>query len=191
MISPRTEDLLRRGAAAVRRTAPGPMLFRLTALLAGIAALVLALAGPMRTNPWSYVVAVAVALIPAVRPGTPWVTVLELLAAGLWVFGALVAGDAHGTAGVLALAALLYVHHSACAVAAVLPVDGRLGPGVLFGWLLRTGSVVLGTVVLTGLVVLFLPPAGTGHGGAPLPALGLLAAVAVGVAVAYLLHRRR
>lgn len=191
MISPRTEEVLRRGAGVLRRTAPGPMLFRLTALLAGTAALILALAGPMRANPWTYVVVLAVALIPAVRPGGPWVTVVELGAAGLWVFADLVYREGRGITGALVLAALLYLHHSACALAAALPNDGRLAPGVLLGWLTRTGVVLLGTAALTVVVLLVLPPAGTGHGGALFPALGMFAAVAAGVAVAYLLHRRR
>jgi len=187
----RAEAALRRAADRVRTLAPGPALVRGSVLAFGMLALVEAMTAPMRGNGWAYLVVAALALIGAVRPDGPWVTVLELTAVGVWVLGGLIYHEPRGLAGTLILAALLYLHHTSAALAAALPVRGQLSPAVLAGWLGRAGAVLAGTVLFALAATVLLPPSGTGHDSILVPILGLFAGLGAAVAIAYLLHRRR
>jgi hypothetical protein len=186
----RAEQTLRSAAARYGQLAPGPLLIRGTVAMLGAAGMVAALSGPLRGSPWTYLVIIVLALLPAVRPDLPWATAVELIIVGEWLLIGILYQESRDVPGMLAMAALLYAHHSTCALAATLPVSARLGPGVLVGWLTHTGGVVLATVLLALLGLLALPP-DTGHTAVTVSLIGLLAAIGAGVTLAYLLHRRR
>lgn len=186
----RGQDAAHRARAAVRRVTPGPATIRACAFVLGVVALIVALAGPLRSSPWTYLVLVLVAVVPAARPDGPWATAVELVVVGEWLLSALLYGEARSLVALLAIAALLYAHHTTCALAAALPISARLDSGVLLGWLVRTGVVVAVSAVLALLVVVALPARGHGTGSVLLVA-GFLAAVGAAVVVAYQLHRRR
>jgi hypothetical protein len=82
---------------------------------------------------------------------------------------------------------LLYAHHTAAALADAVPLDTRLAPAALLGWLARTGGALLASLLLGLLLWLLLPSAG---GGTTLALLGVTAATGTGVLLAYLLHRK-
>ena len=186
----RAEQAVRRGTARVRTFAPGPALVRGSMLVFGILAMIAAMPGPMRGSGWSYLVTIALVLVGALRPDGPWVTATELIVVGVWLLGGLIYHEPRGLPGTLLLAALLYLHHGTAALAAALPIRGRLAPSVLLGWLVRTGSVLLGTVLFGVVATVLFPPSGTGHESILLPVVGLVAALAAAAGVAYLLHRR-
>jgi hypothetical protein len=77
------------------------------------------------------------------------------------------------------LAALLYLLHTLAALAAVLPYDAVLSPGVLSGWLRRYGVVVLLTIVVA-MFTLLIPQyvAGQRYLVASLAGLALMIALA-------------
>ncbi|MGA8116593.1 MAG: hypothetical protein WCA46_23390 [Actinocatenispora sp.] len=187
----RGEETLRRFVAWSRRMAPGPGLVRLMSVLFGVFGLLVPLAGPMRASVWAYLIVTLLAVVPALRPDSPWVTVVELLMVVEWLIATLLYGEAPSLAGTFAIAVLLYLHHSTCALAAALPASARLSAGVLVRWLGRTGGVLMVSVLLLVVLLVAMPAEGTGRGLSAVPLLGLLAAVGAGVSVAYLLHRRR
>jgi hypothetical protein len=88
----------------------------------------------------------------------------------------------------LGLAAFLYLTHSLCALAAMLPYDAVVGPEVLARWVSRAVAVVLVSAVF-GIVLLAVP--GTGGRGDLLVAVlaGLAAAVGASALLAWLLRR--
>ena len=138
-----------------RRTAPGPALTRLSAAVAAGAALIVAAPPPLRVAGWMpgfLVVAAGVGFFPRTR----WTTIVVLLAVIEWM----VSTVGHGTPATLVhtgvLAAALYATHSAAALAAVLPYDAIVAPGVLLRWLARTGAVVVSSLALAlgGMAVL-------------------------------------
>ena len=140
---------------ALSRMAAGPLMVRAAAFGSGFAALLLAVPQPA-WNQWYALAGVALAGIAAYGVGTGWVAVLEGVAAGVWFLFTTWYAYPASPPVVLGLAAALYVHHSACALAAVLPMDATVSPEVLVGWLRRTGGV-LGVTLPVGLIVLGLP----------------------------------
>jgi hypothetical protein len=86
----------------------------------------------------------------------------------------------------VAMAGALYLTHTGAALAAVLPYDTVVSPGVLAGWALRALAVVastavLGLLALVGAVVL----------GDRTSLLAALVGVAAAIPLAWLLARRR
>lgn len=129
------------------------------------------------------------ALLPAVGPRRVWPTFAALVMVGGW----LLATDGYGRPvalwRLLAVAALLYLGHTLCALAALLPYDGVVDPELITRWLLRAAAVLLGTAVLG---VLLLQVAGidgqSGHQWVTV--LGLLVAVGIAALLGWLLRRR-
>lgn len=190
-VTTRWQERLHNLAAVLRRVALGPGLVRLTAVVLAAAAMIVAAVGTLLASPWAYPVIVVLAVAPAVRPATSWVTVVEVLVVAEWLLTSMLYHQPRGLAVVLLLAALLYAHHTTCALAAALPLAARLAPGVLVSWLGRTGAVIAATVVLAVLTKLALPATGTGRSLSVVPLLGLAAAVLAGVVIVWQLHRRR
>ncbi|MFC5923549.1 hypothetical protein [Micromonospora vulcania] len=129
------------------------------------------------------------ALLPAIGPRRIWSTFAALVTVGGW----LLATDGYGRPvalwRLLALAALLYLGHTLCALAALLPYDAVVDPELISRWLVRAAAVLLGSAVLG---VLLLQVAGlggdTGHQWATV--LGLLVAMGTAALLGWLLRRR-
>jgi hypothetical protein len=136
-----------RAVLAIRRTQPGPALIRLVAGLAAMAALVVAAPSTVaHTGQIGLLVPFAVGV--ALAPRTRFVTFVIVIAVLLWLLTTF-SGDGEPTLGrVGLLAALLYVTHSASALAAVLPYDASVGREVLLRWAIR---VITSTVVAVGI----------------------------------------
>ncbi|PWU54534.1 hypothetical protein DLJ47_12840 [Micromonospora sp. S4605] len=132
---------------------------------------------------------VLVAVLPAVGPRRVWPTFAALVTVGGW----LLATDGYGRPialwRLLAVAAVLYLTHTLCALAAVLPYDAVVDPDVLVRWLIRAGAVVLAAAVL-GVLLVEVAGAG-GDGGFQLVTVaGLLVAAGLTALLGWLLRRR-
>lgn len=173
----------------VGRIAVGPLLVRAVAFGAGFAALVWTVPGWL-LNPRLVAAMAVFALVTAVLPGTGWVSALEYLAVVGWLVTTTVFGDHITAAQILGLAAAIYLHHSACTLAAMMPVDGVVAPRVLLGWVLRTGTVVVGSM-LAGLLVLRLPDLLGRSSAVLVPLVGLAALVIAGLGLVRLARQPR
>jgi hypothetical protein len=144
------------------RASAGPLLVRLAITV--FAALSLALAYPSEIM---YSIAAippagVVALLPAIFPRTRLVGLAVFVCAFGWLVGTIVYGEPISVVRLVGLSSSLYLMHSLAALAAVLPYDAVLSPGVLAGWLLRAAGVVavsaLVSVVLLLVVKLTIGP---------------------------------
>ncbi|MFC4020532.1 LPXTG cell wall anchor domain-containing protein [Micromonospora sp. GCM10011542] len=172
----------------VGRISPAALVVRAGVFLVVLAGLALAYpAEVLSGRPLAFLAFVA--LTPAVGPRRVWPTFAALVTVGGWVL----ATDGYDRPvtlwRLLALAALLYLGHTLCALAALLPYDAVVDPELITRWLLRAGAVLLGAAVLG---VLLLQAAGiggdTGHQWATV--LGLLVAVGLSALLGWLLRRR-
>jgi hypothetical protein len=129
---------------------------RLVAAVAALGALTLALPFEALSSATpSVLIRVVVALAGlsmgvGLFPRTRWVSLVAVAAIGLWLIATIGLGEAVALPRVGLLAAALYVMHAAAALAAVLPFDCLVAPGVLVRWLRRVG-LVLGLSLLVGL----------------------------------------
>jgi hypothetical protein len=138
----------------IGRTMPGPALVRATASLAGLGAVAVSLPLAMvTTRPGLLLITVALGV--GVFPRTKWVTITAVLAVGAYVISTIAFDVPITLWRVALLTALLYVMHSSAALAAVLPYDCAVAPGVLGRWYGRTLGV-LGVSLAVGLSGLFL-----------------------------------
>ncbi|WBB64951.1 hypothetical protein [Micromonospora sp. WMMD812] len=132
---------------------------------------------------------VLVALLPAVGPRRVWPTFAVLVTVGGW----LLAADGYGRPialwRLLALSALLYLLHTLCALAALLPYDAVVDPELITRWLVRAGAVLLAAAVL-GVLLMEVPDLGAGTGYQLATVAGLLVAVGVAAMLGWLLRRR-
>jgi hypothetical protein len=136
---------------------------RVIVLAAGWVALLLAVPSPVyRYAPVVVVVVVVLAAAVAVVPRRQAALVLEVGVVALW----LLPGGHPGpiTVAAVVLAAVLYVHHAAAALAAATGWDVRTTRSLARGWSLRTGGTVVTAsaisvvmLALTGLDVGVLP----------------------------------
>ncbi|MFD2078932.1 hypothetical protein SAMN05421678_102195 [Actinopolymorpha cephalotaxi] len=168
---------------ATRRVRRGALLVRAVVAVSGFAALVLVLPAAV-LGPLSLLICAALALVPAVLPGTWVVLALELLAMAGWLVRTTAFDSSGSWWALVVLAGAAYLHHTGSALAAVLPLDAVVAGSVLRRWLTRWAAVVAGTALVAALalgVAGRLPVAPT----VAIPVLGvLLALFAVGV-VAY------
>ena len=144
------------GLLRAKRVSAGPALVRLVAAVAALGALTLALPFEALSSATpSVLIRVVVALAGlsmgvGLFPRTRWVSLVAVAAIGLWLIATIGLGEAVALPRVGLLAAALYVMHAAAALAAVLPFDCLIAPGVLVRWLSRVG-LVLGLSLLVGL----------------------------------------
>ncbi|MEH0980727.1 hypothetical protein [Micromonospora sp. CPCC 205556] len=173
---------------AVNRVSLTPLLLR-----AGIFAVVLAgllLAYPVEMFTARSLLAWAVvALLPAVGPRRVWPTFAALVTVGGWVVASAGYDRSITLWRLLAVAALLYLGHTLCALAALLPYDGVVDPNLLVSWLTRAGAVVLAASVV-GVVLAWLGEIGTDDGFQAATVAGLLVAVGLSGLLGWLLRRR-
>lgn len=170
-----------------RATRPG-LAVRAAVLVSGLGAAVVALPPPVRVGPL-LLVAMLFAALSAAVPGGIWVAVLELGAVTAFVLG--LAGGQHpaGLPEVTALAALLYLHHSASALGAMLRTDAVVPPAVLRRWAARTGAVLAGSAAAGLLVLAVAASAAPRWSGTAFVGLGVLGALAVAGTLTWLWRR--
>ncbi|MDG4807935.1 hypothetical protein O7634_14355 [Micromonospora sp. WMMD1120] len=173
---------------AVARISAAPLLVRVGIFVVVFAGF--ALAFPAEVLPGRPVLFLAVAaLLPAFGPRRLWATFTAFVTVGGW----LLATDGYGRPvalwRLLAVATLLYLGHTLCALAALLPYDAVVDPDLITRWLARSAAVLLGSAVLG---VLLLQVSGTGGdtGYQWVTVLGLLVAVGTAALLGWLLRRR-
>lgn len=157
-------DRLDEAYARARRTTAVPAMLRLLAAVSAFGAVLVALPAALTFGrllvylvPAALLLAVGVGLFP----GSRWVSFVELVAIGGWVVAGVAFGDAASLVRIGALAALLYLTHTAAALAAVIPVECVVAPGVLRRWAGRQAVVLAATLALAlgGLTLAQLIPA--------------------------------
>lgn len=165
---------LARVRAWTRRVTLTGLSVRVVIWLAGAAALALASPLPPATV---LPAAVPVAMLPAGFPRSRWVSLVELLAIGLF------AADPDLWSA-LVLAALLYLHHTTAALGAQVRTDTVVPVVVLWHWARRAGLVIAGASVVILAIAALGGQAPAGWATAYL-ALGAAAAAAIAGALAW------
>jgi hypothetical protein len=137
------------------RATPGPLLVRAVVWALTTAAVLVAYPGEIVFGVRGTPVVVILALIPAVFPRTRMVSVTLFAIVVGWAIETTVYGQPITAVRLVPLAALLYLVHTAAALAAVLPYDTVVVRGVLFAWFLRAlpvlaGSAVFGVLAIAG-----------------------------------------
>ncbi|MGW5557389.1 hypothetical protein ACWER9_09230 [Micromonospora sp. NPDC003944] len=179
---------VRAAQGAVARISVAPLLVRGAIFVIVLAGFALAFpAEVLSGRPILFLAAAA--LLPAIGPRRIWATFTALVTVGGW----LLATDGYGRPvalwRLLAVAALLYLAHTLCALAALLPYDAVVDPELITRWLVRSAAVLLGAAVL-GVVLLEAAGAGGGAGYQWVTVLGLLVAVGTAALLGWLLRRR-
>ncbi|WP_328850629.1 hypothetical protein OG994_20205 [Micromonospora globbae] len=173
---------------AVARTSPTPLLIRAGIFLTVLAGAVLAYPAEVLLGR-TLGLLVVVAVLAAVWPRRVWPTFAALVTVAGW----LLAADGYDRPvalwRLLALAGLLYLAHTLCALAALLPYDAVVDPELITRWLLRAGGVLLATAVL-GVLLMEVGGLGGDSGHQLVTVAGLLVAVAVSGLLGWLLRRR-
>ncbi|RAO58248.1 hypothetical protein LUPAC06_02476 [Micromonospora saelicesensis] len=181
-------ERVRAAQYAVARVSVAPLLVRGGIFVIVFAGFALAFPAEVLSGRPIFFLAVA-ALLPAFGPRKVWTTFTALVTVGGW----LLATDGYGRPvalwRLLAVAALLYLGHTLCALAALLPYDAMVDPELITRWLVRSAAVLLGSAVLG---VLLLQATGTGGGAGHqwVTVLGLLVAVGMSLLLGWLLRRR-
>jgi hypothetical protein len=147
----RLQDGLVARLERVRRTTPGSLLVRFALFV--VAQLGLLVAWPMVVwrQPAVLGVFALLGLLTAVFPRTLMPTAYLLTALIGWLLSTTFLQVPPDLLSVLLLATTLYLVHTLSALAAVLPYDAIVAPGVLLRWVVRAGRVLL----LTGALALF------------------------------------
>lgn len=160
---------------------PVPLAVRIVIALGGVGLLILP--GAAHPLPFALTLAGGVAAVVAPRlVGSSLVSVgfvLAWLAADGWTVSQPI------TRTVVA-AAVLYVVHVSTALAACMPVDARVDPAVLSGWLRRCGLPVL----VAGAVIAVDEALPVRSGSSWFEVAGLIGVVLVGGAAVYAVRRR-
>ncbi|WBB77432.1 hypothetical protein O7606_14145 [Micromonospora sp. WMMD882] len=179
---------IRAARQAARRATLLPLLVRVAVLLTVLTGLAVAYPAAVWTGQ-PLLGLLVTALLPALAPGRYWPTFAALVTVGGWLYSTFGQGQSIALWRLLLLAALLYLGHTLCALAALLPYDAVVDPTLVVGWLARAAAVVVAT---SALGVLLLTVAGVGDGGGTLLATvgGLVVAVVVTALLGWLLRRR-
>jgi hypothetical protein len=181
-------DRIRSIQETVARAALIPLLMRVGIFGSALASFLLAYPAEILTSRVAGLLVVA-AVLPAVGPRRVWPTFAALVAVGGWLLSTSGYGEPRALWRLLGLATFLYLTHSLCALAALVPYDAVVDLGVLIRWLSRALAVALAAGVLG---VLLMALGGQGGAGTFLVAAlgGLLVAVAAAALLARLLRRR-
>jgi hypothetical protein len=141
-----TSRVRRLRSMAARATAV-PLLVRLWVWLAAAVAMLLTFPGGTLFGGRGLVL-FGIAALPALIPRTGAVAVVMVFAVGGWLITTTAYPEWMTVWRLVLLAAALYLLHSAVALAAQLPYDAIVSPGVLVRWVARTGLVVAGTALV-------------------------------------------
>jgi hypothetical protein len=154
------------------RTTFGPAMARACVALGALVGLAAGLV-PGGTRSPAVLGLAAFAVLPAVLPRGMWPTVSIGVVITWYVLESAVAGGTSVWRPAV-IAACVYVIHTSAALAAVLPYDAVVSPGVLLAWALRAGVVILLTAGFA-VFVLALPDIVGNHKVFDATLLGLLA----------------
>ncbi|MFC4108795.1 hypothetical protein [Micromonospora zhanjiangensis] len=180
-------DRIRSVRETVARATLTPLLVRFGVFASALAGLLLAYPVAVSTSRFVGLL-VVVAVVPAVGPRRVWPTFVVLVTVGGWLLATAGYGESRPLWRVLALATAVYLTHSLGALAALVPYDAVVDPGVLVRWLSRAAGVVLAAGVLGVLLLAVGDRGGPRFLAAGLA--GLLVAVLATVLLARLLRRR-
>jgi hypothetical protein len=178
-------ELVRR---MVARATAGPLLVRAAVFGCAVVSLVLAFPVEMVVNAPAGALLV-VALLPALRPRGALVTVVIFIAVLGWMINTSLYVEPITVWRLAALAGALYLLHTTAALASVLPYDTVVVPGVLVGWLLRAGVVVVLTAGFAVAVMLGVLPIGSGRSFLIASIAGLAVMASIASLLAYLRRR--
>ncbi|WP_432831685.1 hypothetical protein [Dactylosporangium sp. CA-092794] len=131
------------------RASAGPLLVRLGVTVFAALSLVLGFPAAVMQNLGGILVAGIVALLPGLFPRSRLVGLAIFACAFGWLAATTVYGEPVWLPRLVALSAALYLMHSLAALAAVLPYDAVVSPGVLSGWLLRALAVVAASALVS------------------------------------------
>lgn len=164
-------------APGFRRVLPAAAVLRVAVAVPGGLAVLLALPPAYAGGVLWPVIAVALAVLSAALPRSGAVGVCMGAAVLLWLVGPIAYGYPPDPLTGFAVGALLYLQHSAAALAARLPLSTDVPVSAIGGWALRAGSVVLGSGLLALAVTALpsLPP----QVAVPLGAAGAVALTAL------------
>ncbi|WP_067496277.1 hypothetical protein [Actinoplanes sp. TFC3] len=176
-----------RARTVIKRATILPLLVRAGVAVAFFGAMTVAWPVSVVVSCWMVLLAVA-AIYPAFAPRGRGVTIVLIIAVGGWILDTTWYDARIALWRVLAIATLTYAGHTLAALAAVLPYDAIVNADVVLSWAGRAGLAVLGSAVLT---VIVLGLTSDLAGGAFLVAtlVGLAAAVGLTLLLARLLRR--
>ena len=180
-------DRIARARTVANRATPVPLLIRCAIVLGGVLAVVIAYPAPVVASRYVLLPLIVVA-VPAFLPRGRAATVAAVTVVGGWIVDTTWFNQPVVLWRVLAVATGLYLVHTLTALAAVLPYDAVVHPDVVTRWVGRALAVVLGSAVLT-VVVLELAARTAGNAFLLASIVGLAAAVGVTALVARLLRR--
>ncbi|TDB70369.1 hypothetical protein [Micromonospora sp. KC721] len=181
-------NALRERVKAARRVSPTTLLVRFGIFVVVLAGLLLAYPAQLFQSRTLLALAV-VAALPAAGPRRIWPTFAAIVTVGGWVMASAGYDRPIALWRLLAVAAFLYLGHTLCALAAVLPYDALVDPDVLVRWLARAAAVILATWVV-GVVLAWLGGIGDAAGSQAATVVGLLVAVGGSGLLGWLLRRR-
>lgn len=177
------------GAAVIRRVTLEALLIRGVVLITGVLALLMVTPADLR-GVLVIVGLICVALLPAILPGSWLVLVLEIAVVLGWIVQTTVLDTPVAWFPLAALATLLYLHHTAAAFAAVVPLDTQLPINVIGQWFTRAIPAIVGGIIVAVAAVI-LPSELSGSSTLIATLAGVALAVVIAGLLAWLLHRRR
>ncbi|NES14290.1 hypothetical protein G3554_02795 [Micromonospora sp. PPF5-17] len=181
-------ERLRAARFLVNRISPVPLLVRVGIFVTVLVGFLVAY--PVEAFvPRSLLALTVVAVLPAVGPRRVWPTFAALVTVGGWLLATVGFDRPPALWRLVAVASLLYLAHTLCALAALLPYDAVVDPDLAVRWLSRAGGVVLASAVL-GIVLGWLGGAGGDRGSQAATVAGLLVAVGLSALLGWLLRRR-
>jgi hypothetical protein len=142
----RLKDMLERAAA-------GPLLVRCTVFLLTLIATFISFPPEVVLRPAALVPAAVLSALPALFPRTRLVGLTILLCAFGWLLGTYFYGEVVTVPRLIALSTVLYLLHSLAALAAALPYDAIVSPGVIVAWLLRATAIVSASAIVSVLLL--------------------------------------
>ena len=142
----RAKDMLERAAA-------GPLLVRFMVFVLTLVAALVAFPAEVILRPAALAFAAVLAALPAVFPRTRLVGLAILLCAFGWLLGTYAYGQVITIPRLIGLATALYLLHSLAALAAALPYDAIVSPGVIVSWLLRAIAIVSASAIVSVLLL--------------------------------------
>ncbi|AGL14612.1 hypothetical protein [Actinoplanes sp. N902-109] len=176
-----------RARRVVQRATILPLLVRTAIGLAFFLAMTVAWPASLVVSRWLALLAV-VAIYPAVAPRGRGVTATVLVVVAGWILDTTWYDARIALWRVLAIATLTYAGHTLAALAAVLPYDAEVAVDVIGSWIGRAGLVVLGSALLT-VIVLGLTSDLAGSAFLVATLAGLACAVGLTLLLARLLRR--
>ncbi len=172
------------------RARPGPMLVRATVLVATCGAFALTLPANVLGSP-AALLFILVAMLPAAAPRGPVPTGIIAIIGLSWLVNTGFDGAQINVWRLGSLAILIYVIHAGCALAAVLPYDSLVSPGVFRPWAIRAGLVAAMTFGVA-LFVLAIPSLiGTNHHLVAATLAGFVLMITIAIYLSYLGNRRQ